>query len=86
MLIDTRKADEMQSALDETFGRLPRHYQTSAIRLEMAKAIVRAENDGARSYRKAARAAVLVMFDSPEKAVRNRYKLAPFAGPAPAPA
>lgn len=84
MVIDSRKADEMQSALDEVFVSLPRHFQTEAIRLEMAGAVVRAEAGDMRGYRKAARAAVLAMFDSPEKAVRNRYKLAPFAGTAPA--
>ena len=79
MLIDSKKADTMQSALDDVFTHLPHHYQTSAMRLEMAKAIVQADDRGSHNYRKAARAAVRAMFGSPEKAVRNRTKLAPFA-------
>ena len=80
MLIDSEKADAMQSALDDVFTHLPHHYQTSAVRLEMAKAIVDAEDAGLHSYREAAAAALRAMFDTPEKAVRNRTKLAPFAG------
>ena len=80
MLIDSKKADAMQSALDDVITHLPRHYQTNAMRLELAKAIIRADDAGLRNYLEAARAAVREMFDSPEKAVRNRTKLAPFAG------
>jgi uncharacterized membrane protein len=80
MLIDSQKADAMQSALDDVFTHLPRHYQTNAMRLEMAKAIIDADDEGLCNYREAARAAVRAMFDSPENAVRNRGKLAPLAG------
>ena len=79
MLIDSDKANKMQSSLDTVFNRLPQHFQTNAMRLEMAKAVVRSMEDSPFAYQKAAQEAVLFMFDTPEKALRNRVKLAPFA-------
>lgn len=79
MLLDTDKAEEMQAALDEVFERLPAHFQTRAMRAEMAKAIVRGKRRNRRGYKAAAEQAVFAMFDSPEKALRNRQKLAPLA-------
>jgi hypothetical protein len=79
MLIDSEKANEMQSSLDAVFNRLPQHFQTKPMRLEMAKAIIRSMEDSPCGYRKAAEEAVLLMFDRPEQAVKNRVKLAPFA-------
>jgi hypothetical protein len=74
-----QKADETQAALDEVFGRLPANFQTDAIRTEMAKAIVHGKRRSRRGYKEAAQRALSAMFDSPEKALCNRRKLAPFA-------
>lgn len=79
VLIDSDNANKMQSSLDTVFNRLPQHFQTNAMGLEMAKAVVRSIEASPGAYQKAAQEAVLFMFDTPEKAVRNRVKLAPLA-------
>jgi hypothetical protein len=72
MLLDSKKANEMQAAVDTVFARLPKIFKTKETRIEIAKSVVRSE----REYHEAARRCVLGMFASVDRAIENREKLA----------
>ncbi|WP_369725724.1 MULTISPECIES: hypothetical protein [unclassified Bradyrhizobium] len=72
MLIDTQIADQMQEAIDATFRSLPDIYKTEEVKLEMARVVA----FSTRPYQTAARQAVVRMFATLDRAVRNRRKLA----------
>ena len=72
MLLDSKKANEMQAAVDAVFARLPKIFKTKETRIEIAKNVVRSEG----KYHEAARKCVLRMFASLDRALENRGKLA----------
>jgi DNA-directed RNA polymerase specialized sigma subunit len=74
MLLDSKKANEMQAAVDAVFSRLPKIFKTEETRNEIAKNVVRSEDE----YHEAARRTVLSMFASIDRAIENRKKLANF--------
>ncbi|MCK1640319.1 hypothetical protein IVA95_22590 [Bradyrhizobium sp. 157] len=68
MLLDSKKANEMQAAVDAVFTRLPKVFKTKETRNEIAKNVVRSESD----YHEAARRCVLGLFASVDRAIENR--------------
>jgi hypothetical protein len=72
MLIDTQMANQMQDAIDGTFRTLPEIYKTDEVKLEIARAVA----FSTLPYQAAARQAVIQMFATLDRAVRNRRKLA----------
>ncbi|MGY4513509.1 hypothetical protein [Bradyrhizobium sp. USDA 3650] len=72
MLIDTQMANRMEEAIDGTFRSLPHIYRTDEIKLEIARAVAYS----GLPYHAAARDAVIQMFATLDRAVRNRRKLA----------
>lgn len=71
MLLDSKKADEMQAAVDAVFARVPKIFRTEETRNEIAKHVVRSEGE----YHDAARRSVLKMFASVDRAIENRKKI-----------
>lgn len=74
MLIDNKKASEMQTAVDLVFARLPEVFKTDHIRNEIAKNVAQSQGN----YEDAARRSVIGMFATIDKAIENRTKLANF--------
>ena len=72
MLLDSKKANEMQAAVDAVFARLPRIFKTKEAKNEIAKNVVRSDGE----YHEAARRCVLRMFASIDRVIENREKLA----------
>ncbi|UFW72956.1 hypothetical protein [Bradyrhizobium sp. WU425] len=72
MLIDTQMANQMQDAIDEPFRTLPEIYKTDEVKLEIARAVAFSTFP----YQAAARRAIIQMFATLDRAVRNRRKLA----------
>lgn len=72
MLIDAQIANEMQQAIEATFGSLPEIYKTEEVKLEIARVVAFSTGP----YQTAAREAVVQMFATVDRAIRNRWKLA----------
>jgi hypothetical protein len=79
MQVELNLTEDMQTAVDDVFARLPMHYRTELIRAEIACAVSRSNGVGRSAYEAAARSAVVEMFSTLDRVIENRRKLAPFA-------